>query len=78
MFVLLLSGYLGKLDRLAVHPVANFVVARAIGRLNADQLRECLGELDSSWSKIISKLTLDSRKADLSIDLIQKLHELVS
>lgn len=61
MFVLLLSGYLDKLNRLAVHPVANFVVARAIGRLNADKLRECLGELDSSWSKIISKLTLDSR-----------------
>ncbi|EJD00848.1 ARM repeat-containing protein [Fomitiporia mediterranea MF3/22] len=47
------KGSSGKLGRLSVHPVANFVVARAIARLNSDQLSSVFEELKSSWSKII-------------------------
>lgn len=48
----------GKLNKLAVHPVANFVVSRAVERLDKDQLSTCLQELEGSWLKIISELDL--------------------
>ena len=44
----------GKLSRLAVHPVANFVVAKALSRVNEKQLQELLTELQHSWQKIVS------------------------
>ncbi|KAL4082064.1 armadillo-type protein [Scleroderma yunnanense] len=43
----------GKLPRLALHPVANFVVSKAIERLDRNQMKETLEALDSSWSKAI-------------------------
>jgi nucleolar protein 9 len=43
----------GKLTRLASHPVANFVVAKAAERLNSAQLKAALEELESSWNKLI-------------------------
>jgi nucleolar protein 9 len=43
----------GKLTRLASHPVANFVVAKAAERLNSAQLKAALEELESSWTKLI-------------------------
>ncbi|KAF6741754.1 armadillo-type protein [Ephemerocybe angulata] len=43
----------GKLARLAAHPVANFVVAKAIERLSQDQLAATSGELDEVWHKMI-------------------------
>lgn len=45
----------GKLQKLAIHPVANFVVAKGIERLSADQLGEVCEELDEVFGKIISE-----------------------
>ncbi|KAF8845591.1 ARM repeat-containing protein [Paxillus ammoniavirescens] len=46
-----------KLARLAFHPVANFVVAKAVERLDSTQLGDALEELKSS----LSKMTKSSR-----------------
>ncbi|KAF9004819.1 armadillo-type protein [Cyathus striatus] len=43
----------GKLSRLSIHPVANFVLAKALERISAEQLSEACTELDGSWGKII-------------------------
>lgn len=43
------------MSRLAAHNVANFVVARALGRASPEQLSEACQELRDSWAKIISK-----------------------
>lgn len=56
VFSILWSTYFkGKLARLALHPVANFVVAKAVERQDSRQLGNTLEELKSSWSKLISK-----------------------
>ena len=47
--------FASKLPRLAVHPVANFVVAKAFERLNADQLAAAVQELQSVAGKIVSE-----------------------
>ncbi|KAL5527088.1 hypothetical protein ACEPAG_5879 [Sanghuangporus baumii] len=44
--------FVGKLNRLATHPVANFVVARAIERANDKQLSLVLEELKGVWPKL--------------------------
>ncbi|KAF9448476.1 hypothetical protein P691DRAFT_800795 [Macrolepiota fuliginosa MF-IS2] len=44
----------GKLPRLAVHPVANFVVAKALERTNERQLLGACQELNDSWAKAIA------------------------
>ncbi|EJD54013.1 ARM repeat-containing protein [Auricularia subglabra TFB-10046 SS5] len=44
--------FAGKLQKLAVHPVANFVVARAVDRLSADELRDALEEMDGVCAKM--------------------------
>ena len=51
--ILWTTYFLGKLARLATHPVANFVVAKAAERFNAAQLKAALEELENSWNKII-------------------------
>ncbi|OCH95874.1 ARM repeat-containing protein [Obba rivulosa] len=51
--ILWLIYFKGKLSKLAVHPVANFVVARAFGRLSAEQLNEVCSELEGVYGKII-------------------------
>ncbi|PIL36686.1 hypothetical protein GSI_00375 [Ganoderma sinense ZZ0214-1] len=43
----------GKLAKLAVHPVANFVVAKGFERLNAEQLDAALEELQGVAVKIV-------------------------
>ncbi|KAG9219045.1 hypothetical protein CCMSSC00406_0001455 [Pleurotus cornucopiae] len=43
----------GKLTRLSIHPVANFVVAKSFERLDERQLREVCLELSGSWARII-------------------------
>jgi len=43
----------GKLARLAVHTVANFVVAKALERVSENQLSGTLEELDGVWIKLI-------------------------
>ncbi|RDB20532.1 Nucleolar protein 9 [Hypsizygus marmoreus] len=53
-FGVLWSTYFkGKLGRLANHPVANFVLAKAMERVTAKQLSEACVELEDSWGKMI-------------------------
>ncbi|KAI0092558.1 armadillo-type protein [Irpex rosettiformis] len=42
----------GKLSRLAVHPVANFVVAKCLGRASGEQLRQASKEIEGVSDKI--------------------------
>ncbi|KXN83539.1 Nucleolar protein 9 [Leucoagaricus sp. SymC.cos] len=44
----------GKLPRLAVHPIANFVIAKALERANEAQLSEACRELTGVWPKVIA------------------------
>ncbi|KAG7096605.1 hypothetical protein E1B28_004022 [Marasmius oreades] len=54
-FSLLWNAYLkGKLPRLSVHPVANYVVAKSLERCNSSQLEEVYQELEGSWEKFIT------------------------
>ena len=46
----------GALLRLAVHPVANFVLAKALERVSKFQLLEVCAELRNTWHKLISTL----------------------
>ena len=52
---LLQTYFKGKLPRLAAHPAANFVVAKAIERLSEDQLSKACDELENTWSRVIRK-----------------------
>ncbi|KAH9853868.1 ARM repeat-containing protein [Lenzites betulinus] len=45
--------FVGKLSRLAAHPVANFVVAKAFERANAEQIEAAVQELQSAAGKIV-------------------------
>ncbi|TCD70472.1 Nucleolar protein 9 [Steccherinum ochraceum] len=51
--VLWATYFQGKLGRLAAHPVANFVVAKALLRLEASQLAEACDELNPAATKIL-------------------------
>ena len=54
-FAILWTTYFqGKLPRLAIHPVANFVVAKAMERVTAEQLVRICEELVDTWQKTIS------------------------
>lgn len=58
VFQLLWRTYFeGKLNRLAVHPVVNYVVAKAIGRLDVDQLSSAVEDITkaSVFAKIMGK-----------------------
>jgi len=53
-FKMLWSGHFaGKLARLSVHPVANFVVAKALHRLSSESLSEACQELSVVGSKVV-------------------------
>ncbi|EJU06458.1 ARM repeat-containing protein [Dacryopinax primogenitus] len=43
----------GKLPKLAVHPVANFVLASAVGRLNGEELGEVWEEMQGRWAGVL-------------------------
>lgn len=45
----------GSILRLAVHPVANFVVAKALERLNAHELSKFCEEITPVLTKIVGK-----------------------
>lgn len=45
----------GQLSRLAVHPVANFVVAKALERASEEQVRDACGEIEAVGEKIYSE-----------------------
>ncbi|KAF5320668.1 hypothetical protein D9619_001195 [Psilocybe cf. subviscida] len=51
--VLWKTYFIGKLARLSAHPVANFVLAKALERVSEEQLSEVFEELDDTWSKLI-------------------------
>ncbi|KAJ3849729.1 armadillo-type protein [Lentinula lateritia] len=54
-FSLIWNTYLqGKLPRLAVHPVGNFVVAKALERADVNQLAAAYEELQDVWKKMIT------------------------
>ncbi|KAG6918212.1 hypothetical protein DXG01_015805 [Tephrocybe rancida] len=54
-FAVLWATYFnGKLARLANHPVANFVLAKALERASVEQLSEACTELEGTWSKLIT------------------------
>ncbi|PVF92971.1 ARM repeat-containing protein [Serendipita vermifera] len=48
----------GKLSRLAIHPVANFVVAAAIGKLDAEQLPIAIQEMNTVARKCFKQQRL--------------------
>ncbi|KAF8164817.1 armadillo-type protein [Crassisporium funariophilum] len=53
-FITLWNVYFkGKLGRLAVHPVANFVFAKAVERTSEAQLLNACEELENTWNKLI-------------------------
>jgi nucleolar protein 9 len=56
--VLWTTYFQNKLMRLARHPVANFVVAKALERVDREQLAEACRELEGTWKDIISKSSL--------------------
>ncbi|KAJ3892589.1 armadillo-type protein [Lentinula edodes] len=54
-FALIWNTYIqGKLPRLAIHPVGNFVVAKAIERADVNQLATAYEELQDVWEKMIT------------------------
>ncbi|KAG1836483.1 armadillo-type protein [Suillus tomentosus] len=65
----------GKLTRLATHPVANFVVAKAAERLNPTQLKGALEELEGSWNKIIGSARTGVLRATIDRACTLRAHE---
>ena len=53
--VLWKTYFSGKLSKLAVHPVANFVVAKAIERLSSENMASAVRELQTVGGKIASE-----------------------
>jgi len=49
----------GKLSRLSVHPIANFVVAKALERVDEMQLFDACQELKHVWPNVIGKTLSD-------------------
>ncbi|KAG2053480.1 ARM repeat-containing protein [Suillus hirtellus] len=75
-FTILWATYFqGKLTRLATHPVANFVVAKAAERLNPTQLKGALEELESSWNKIIGSARTGVLRAMIDRACTLRAHE---
>lgn len=75
-FTILWATYFrGKLARLATHPVANFVVAKAAERLNPTQLKGALEELESSWNKVIGSARTGVLRAMIDRACTLRAHE---
>ncbi|KAJ7667611.1 armadillo-type protein [Mycena polygramma] len=51
--ILWATYFKGNLPRIASHPVANFVLAKAIERISVSQLTEACAELQNVWAKLI-------------------------
>lgn len=80
VFALLYRTYFaGKLGRLAAHPVANFVVARAVRRADEKVLLEAVEELDGALGKVVSEyVSHDWEVAQVDHSISQRLREQVS
>ncbi|KAH7916121.1 armadillo-type protein [Hygrophoropsis aurantiaca] len=75
-FSILWSTYFkGKLSRLALHPVANFVVAKAFERIDAGQLQDALNELEGVWSNIIKAARTGVLRALIDRTAVLQAHE---
>ncbi|KAG1780420.1 armadillo-type protein [Suillus placidus] len=75
-FTILWATYFrGKLARLVTHPVANFVVAKAVERLNPTQLKGALEELESSWNKVIGSARTGVLRAMIDRACTLRAHE---
>ncbi|KAG1739843.1 armadillo-type protein [Suillus paluster] len=75
-FTILWTTYFqGKLARLATHPVANFVVAKAAERLNPAQLEAALDELNTSWNKVIGTARTGVLRAMIDRACTLRVHE---
>ncbi|KAK7696593.1 hypothetical protein QCA50_001251 [Cerrena zonata] len=73
VFNVLWESYLkGKLARLAVHPVANFVIAKAIGRANGEQISLVCEEIKPVAGKILKSSRIGVFRA--LIDRVAALH----
>ncbi len=62
----------GKLTRLSIHPVANFVVAKSFERLDEQQLREVYLELSGSWTRIIRKFMPCMQSSNVALPFISE------
>ncbi|KAJ6510238.1 armadillo-type protein [Mycena vitilis] len=51
--ILWATYFKGNLPRIASHPVANFVLAKAMERISGSQLTEACAELQNVWAKLI-------------------------
>lgn len=59
IFGLLWSTYfVGRLNKLSVHPVGNYVVAKGISRLSADQLGELVEKESGDWGRAVKRSRL--------------------
>lgn len=47
--------FVGRLGKLIGHPVANFVLAKAVGRLEELDMRGLMEEIGTGWEKTVSK-----------------------
>ncbi|KAH7930051.1 ARM repeat-containing protein [Leucogyrophana mollusca] len=75
-FAILWSTYFkGKLARLALHPVANFVLAKALERVSADQLKDALEELEDAWKKILKSARTGVLRALIERAVTLRVHE---
>jgi nucleolar protein 9 len=45
--------FIGNLTKLAVHPIANFIVAEAVGRIDKDELDGALSEVGKKLGKAV-------------------------
>ena len=48
-------SFVGTLSRLAMHPVANFVLAKAVRRCSSTQLRDACAEILEVAEKLVSE-----------------------
>lgn len=61
----------GKLARLAVHPVANFVVSKALERVSERQLLRTLKELNEVWEKFIRSYSRPLQFSSLIFSVVE-------
>lgn len=61
------NHFKGKISRLASHPIANFVLSKALAKINEEQLEEVLEELKEMLNKAISMYLLKIRAMTLQL-----------
>ena len=57
----------GRLAKLGVHPIANFVVAKAATRASENQILELVEEVGDGWNKLISQPIISQRSFELTL-----------